>query len=223
MEALQRAIASKLNLKPIDINGVEVVVGLDVAYSKKYGGVGVAVAYDITKGRVITWSAAVGEPAFPYIPGFLAFREAPVLYAAILELEASYDAIIVDGHGIAHPRRAGIASHIGAALGKPSIGVAKKRLVGKEVKENEMAYLVHLGEKVAIVIEHGRRRLYVSPGCCINLESAYMLVKRLLKTGFSLPLPTYYADKISKELARKLDRGALRPHDVRKELSWLKG
>ncbi len=211
---LQLEIAKRVKIQPLSLDRVEAVVALDAAYSRKYGAVGVAVAYSVRENRVLETSIAVGEPPMEYVPGFLAFREAPVLYTALQGIHVRYDLLIIDGHGIAHPRGAGIATHIGVAVSKPSIGVAKKRLVGVEKTLEGRQVLVHNGRVVAIVVKTPRgRRLYVSPGNLVDLDTAAEIVRKLLRSH-SLPEPLHIADTVSKDVARKLDRGSLTPKDL---------
>ncbi|KSW11656.1 hypothetical protein CF15_02200 [Pyrodictium occultum] len=206
-------------------------VGLDAAYSRRYGGLAVAALVDTASGRLLDYSVALGEPALEYIPGLLAFREAPLFYTAVQHLREDFDLAIVDGHGISHPRRAGIATHVGLAIGKPTVGVAKKRLHGSEIRVQDpsscsshpcvLGYLVDdESRRMAYVVLPSRRTrnpIYVSPGAYIDLGSALQVVLSLLR-GTKLPLPTHYADKISKRLARMLDEGAVSPRQLKKGL-----
>ncbi|MET1101562.1 MAG: endonuclease V [Pyrodictiaceae archaeon] len=219
-------IASLRTESDIELTKLDVICAMDAAYSKKYGGVGVAIIYDKTSKRVKDIGIAVGEAPIPYIPGLLAFREAPLLYTAYYTVKQwEPNLIIIDGHGIAHPRRAGIATHIGVALGKPSIGVAKKRLYGKETEVRGRKILVdpETNERLAIIIERpGRRKLYISPGNIVKLETAAKIIIDLLDEEHKLPIPLYYADKISKRIARDLDRGKYTPSSLKRRLEdWL--
>lgn len=211
------------------------VVGLDAAYSRIYGGVAVAVIIDYASGSLLDYSVAIGEPRLEYIPGLLAFREAPLFYTALQGLGREYDLLVIDGHGISHPRKAGIATHIGLALGKPSIGVAKKKLYGNKAfikKPDEcnthpctIGYVTdpETGEKLAYMVlpnKRSRAPIYISPGANIDLETALKIVTSMLKST-RLPLPTYHADKISKHIARLLDRGVLKPNQLKGGLGRL--
>jgi deoxyribonuclease V len=226
---IQRRIGAKVleTLKPLEIEP-KVLAGVDAAYSRRYGGVAVAVAVDL-RGKLLGYGVAIGEPPLEYIPGLLAFREAPLFYAALQRLKINYDVLVVDGHGLSHPRHAGIASHMGLALGKPTIGVAKKKLYGN-IEELEKpvtlknnitlgGYVTEKGERslklAAIISIATGRKLYVSPGAYITLDDAVKIVVDMLEDKLNLPAPTYHADKLSKSLARQLDKGLITPEDVR--------
>jgi len=187
------------------------VAGLDVAYVKVGGveyGIGVAVALSYPALNVESCVAYVARVCVPYIPGLLAFREMAVLAPALLRLSrrVPLDLVIVDGHGIAHPRGLGIASHVGVAFDVPSIGVAKRRLYGREVEEQGRKLVVDdEGRPIAVVVESGRgSRIYASPGHRVGVFTAGRIVRSMLRKGRRLPEPTRIADSITKSLRRQL-------------------
>jgi deoxyribonuclease V len=149
--------------------------------------------------RVAETAGAVARAAMPYVPGLLGFREVPALLAAWEKLRAKPDLLLVDGHGVAHPRRLGIAAHLGVVLDVPSIGVAKSVLVGAEdppLAEEAGAEtpLVWRGERIGTALRTKRRSnpLYVSIGHRVSLETAVAWVRRA--TGaYRLPEPTRHA------------------------------
>lgn len=135
----------------------------------------------------------------PYLPGFLAFREAPNLIKAYEKLQTKPDLIMVDGHGISHPRRLGIASHLGVKLNKPTIGVAKKILVGKyetpELRKGSFSPVMHRNEHIAnaLCTKDNVKPVFVSAGHLVDLEFATeMAIKTAIK--HKLPEPTRLAD-----------------------------
>ncbi|MBA9079604.1 deoxyribonuclease V [Rufibacter quisquiliarum] len=140
-----------------------------------------------------------GPVEMPYIPGFLAFREAPNLVQAYGKLERTPDLIMVDGHGIAHPRRLGIASQLGVLLNKPTMGVAKKVLTGKFEEpasvKGSITPLTHRQEHIGNVIrtKDKVKPVFVSPGHLMDLETTTALA---LQTSLKhkLPEPTRLAD-----------------------------
>ena len=181
---------------------IQILGGADVSASR----------FDPTRrvwAAIITLDAstlAPGETAaeaqharFPYIPGYLGFREAPALLAAWGRLTRKPDLLFVDGQGIAHPRRLGIASHIGVLLDIPTIGVAKSRLVGEVEGERVMLR----GEAVAALVTLRPRAnpLHISPGHRISLETAVEWVRRVA-TGHRLPAPTRAAHMAAGALRR---------------------
>lgn len=187
------------------------VAGLDVAYvgrGEHATGIGVAAVLSYPSLSLIDCIVYVSRVCIPYIPGLLAFREMAVLAPAVIRLESLYniDLYVVDGHGIAHPRRLGIASHIGVVFDKPSIGVAKRRLYGREtVVAGRRVLLDEKGDIIAVIVESGRgSRIYVSPGNKITPLSAAKLVVSMLRRGRRLPEPTRIADKISKSVKRQV-------------------
>lgn len=140
---------------------------------------------------------------FPYIPGYLSFRETPAVLTALNQLREQPDLLMCDGHGIAHPRRFGIACHLGVLLNIPSIGVAKKKLVGNYAHEPEdKGDWVTLHDKSGTIGAVLRSKdkvkpLFVSPGHRIVLEQAVEFVLACT-TRYRLPEPTRLADKLSK-------------------------
>ena len=141
----------------------------------------------------------VGPVELPYVPGFLAFREAPNLLKAYEKLQQKPDLIMVDGHGISHPRRLGIATHLGLHLNKPTMGVAKKVLVGKykepDVVKGSISPLVYKDEIIANVLrtKDNVKPVFVSPGHLMDLDSATEIALGCA-TKYKLPEPTRLAD-----------------------------
>jgi deoxyribonuclease V len=151
----------------VDPSSVRIVVGLDVAYrrhgSKEYA-FGVALVYDKTKNRVLDCISAVRRVCVPYIPGLLAFREMTVLGPLAFRVSRRWkpDVMIVDGHGVSHPRRIGIASHIGVATGIPSIGVAKRVL--RDLETRGVLKLYAKNRRVQVYVPADKFEKLVKPG-----------------------------------------------------------
>jgi deoxyribonuclease V len=140
---------------------------------------------------------------FPYVPGLLSFREAPAILACLQRLPERPDLLLIDGQGLAHPRRFGLACHVGVLADLPTIGVAKSRLVGTHeepgIERGAWSPLVDRGETVGAVLRtrRGVRPVYVSVGHRVSLETAIDLVLRC--TGrFRLPEPIRAADRLSR-------------------------
>lgn len=138
----------------------------------------------------------------PYIPGFLSFREYPALLAAWEQLSQKPDLLFVDGHGISHPRRLGVASHFGLLVDVPTIGVAKKRLCGKfeplSAEPGALAPLIDKNEQLAWVWRSKARcnPLFVATGHRVSTDTALAWVQRCMK-GYRLPEPTRWADAVA--------------------------
>jgi len=173
------------------------VGSLDVAYS---GGLayGVAVVVRLPSLQVVDAACSITKNVIPYVPTFLAFRELTPMLRAYFKLRVKPDVILVDGHGVAHPRRFGIACHIGVVLRMPTIGVAKSRLYGEE--RGDVVLDPATGEVLAWVVKCGGKK-YVSVGSYATLEDAVELVKRLCVGGNVYPLKV--ADNLTKKLRRE--------------------
>jgi len=138
--------------------------------------------------RLLETASAFDHTRFPYIPGYLMFREAPIVEAAT-KLVSDFDVLFVNGHGVAHPRGCGLASCVGLDLGTPTIGVAKRRLVGDVGKKRDhWAPLTYNEEVVGAEVEAGASRIYVSIGHKVSLETSIRIVRGMTAEGF-LPEP----------------------------------
>nr|WP_113869444.1 deoxyribonuclease V [Brenneria salicis]NMN93385.1 endonuclease V [Brenneria salicis ATCC 15712 = DSM 30166]RBP57704.1 endonuclease V [Brenneria salicis ATCC 15712 = DSM 30166]RLM28729.1 endonuclease V [Brenneria salicis ATCC 15712 = DSM 30166] len=152
--------------------------------------------------ELVEYKIARISTTMPYIPGFLSFRECPGLLAVWDRLEQKPDLMFVDGHGISHPRRLGVASHLGLLVDVPTIGVAKRRLCGHfdplppEVGSQQP--LVDKGEQIGWVWRSKARcnPLFVATGHRVGLDSALQWVQRCMR-GYRLPEPTRWADAVA--------------------------
>lgn len=141
---------------------------------------------------------------FPYIPGYRAYRELPIMNVIYNKLEERPDVIFIEAHGIAHPRGLGLTSHFGISIDKPTIGVAKKILIGQE-KDGEII----LNKKVvakSIVTKEGAKPIYISPGHMISLKTAIEITKRCIKKPHKLPEPIVLARKIAEKVKQELGK-----------------
>ncbi len=196
----ERALRELEEYPDIDLSELTYVSGVDASYSGNEV-IGVAVLLDALSLKLITYSTSRKKPQIPYIPGLLAFREAPAIISALAKLPEKPDLIVVDGHGLSHPRAFGIATHIGLVLKRASIGVAKKPLYGEVKLIDGRELIVAHGRAVGALIRHGGARLYVSIGYGVSLRSSIKLVEFMLKPGVKLPIPTHEADNISRKLS----------------------
>ena len=177
------------------------VAGADAAFSKDKTTVfAAAVVFDRQERRIVEVRTATKPAEVPYVPGFLSFREGPAVLAAIGQLRTSFGAITFDGQGYAHPRRCGLATHLGVTLDVPSVGVAKSRLIGTHVEPGaaagSTAALMDRDEQIGAVLrtKDGTRPVYVSVGHRVDLESAVELVMAC-RTKYRIPEPTRAADR----------------------------
>jgi len=155
---------------------MKLAAGLDSAYVGKTA-FGAAVSVNLETMEAEESATARGQVAFPYVPGFLAFREAPIILTAAMKLKKRPDVYLVDGHGYAHPRRFGLACHVGIALDAPAIGVAKSRLCGTISGTK----LRDQGETVGEILRGRSGKLfYVSVGHRISLRDSIRIVSRCL-------------------------------------------
>lgn len=202
--AMQRALASEVRLAPLE-KAPGRIAGVDVSVRNGVAQAAVIVVDAATMQPLdgATWR----EPArFPYISGLLSFREIPTLLQAFERLSTKPDVILCDGQGIAHPRRLGLASHLGVLLDMATVGVAKSRLVGTaEEPAQEVgawAPLVHRDELIGAVLRTrvGVKPLFVSPGHRVTLEDAVALTLACTRR-YRLPEPTRLAHHLSRTQA----------------------
>ncbi len=141
---------------------------------------------------------------FPYIPGYRAYRELPSMVVVYNKLEERPDVVFIGAHGIAHPRGLGLASHFGISIDKPTIGIAKKILMGEE-KDGKII----LNKKTvaqAIITKQGAKPLYVSPGHMISLKTTLEVTKKCIKEPHKLPEPMVLARKIVERVKEELGK-----------------
>ncbi|MCL1469794.1 deoxyribonuclease V [Argonema antarcticum] len=152
--------------------------------------------------QLVEQAIAYRPTTFPYIPGFLSFREVPAVLDALAKLTIAPDLILCDGQGIAHPRRLGIACHLGLLIDVPTIGVAKSLLVGKHeelpLERGAWKPLLHRGETIGAVLRSrtGVKPVYVSSGHRVSLPTAIDYVMRCTPK-YRLPETTRWADKLA--------------------------
>jgi deoxyribonuclease V len=188
---------------------IELVAGADASYNRFSSIICASVVvWRPATGEVVETADAVLNTRFPYVPGLLSFREAPALLAAFALLNARPDVILVDGHGFAHPRRFGIASHLGLWLKRPTVGCAKTKLCG-EYKEpratvGSTSPLTHNGELIGRMVrtKRGAKPLFVSIGNMIDLDRAVRVVLAMTR-GRRLPVPSLLAHAASNCLRRR--------------------
>ncbi len=167
--------------------------GLDVAYDNKWA-VAVAAVWDLETQQVLEIRSHTGTVEVNYVPGLLGFREGPLATNAAYKLKVKPDVFLVDGHGLAHPRRFGLACHVGLALNKPTIGVAKSRLYGEAGGGKIMGLK---GEVVGAVLETGDGPEYfVSVGHLLGLREALRIVSGCIVDGYPVPLRVAHLESL---------------------------
>lgn len=196
------------------------VAGADLAFDPEtnlaFAGV---IVYRLPELEEVERRMARRKLCFPYVPGLLSFRESPALLAAFARLQVEPDVILIDGHGMAHPRRFGIACHLGLLLDKPTIGCAKSILVGVAEEPGapagSMSPLIDQGETVGVALRtrDNVRPIYVTIGHRVSLESAVRIVSQCTD-GFRIPKPTREADHWVGDLRREYQKLSVVSHQL---------
>lgn len=201
--AIQDVLRPQLRIRDA-FEKLELIAGIDVGYDIVRNLAHAAiVTMHVNELKPIEQVRAYVPAEFPYVPGLLAFREIPAILAALAKLKTRVDVLMVDGHGIAHPKRMGIAAHLGLICDMPSLGVGKSRLTGKYDEpgsdKGDATKLMAGKECIGMVLRSRDNvaPLFISPGHRMGMESAMALTQRCL-VKHRLPEPTRIADKFSK-------------------------
>jgi deoxyribonuclease V len=196
--AIQRQLAAQISRRG-RVGRVRRIGGVDISVDRARGrGRGAVVVLSYPALELLEVIVAETELTFPYVPGLLSFRETPVLRAAFERLREPVDLLLVDGHGYAHPRRFGIACHLGLLLDVPAVGVGKSRLVGEHEEPapeaGSRADLTHQGEVIGGVLRTraGVKPVYISVGHRISLAAAERWALHCCR-GYRLPEPVRLA------------------------------
>lgn len=196
---IQKRLAARVRSTPLTAIA-RLIAGVDVAFVAGYG-LAAVVVWEVERGCVVETVVTHARVGFPYVPGLLSFREAPVLLKALRKVRSTPDVLLCDGQGLAHPRRFGLACHLGILTGLPTVGCAKSRLVGTYSEpanyRGAWAPLLDGEELLGAVVRTQRdvKPVFVSIGHLITLEEAIELVVRCA-TRYRLPEPTRLADKL---------------------------
>ncbi len=190
--ALQRDLSTRV--KYTDDPGFEpqYMCGMDAAYDGDTAYVAAAV-WDIPNKRIIETASTTDTVSTKYVSGFLGFREGPLLVRIAERVRTRPDIFLIDGAGIAHPRKFGLACHVGLAMDKPTIGVAKSRLYGKLDDSN---IIDPEGKVIGRILAAGNRKFYVSVGHRISLKTAYDLVEKCMLNGHPAALREAHLESI---------------------------
>jgi len=206
-EAEARAVQERLRGRVVthdDFSPPRRIAAVDAHYSESDQLTWAAVAEIDPQTLELTRSILLAQPTvFPYVPGLLSFREVPAMAAALALLPEPPDLLLVDGQGLAHPRRFGLACHLGVVTGLPAIGIAKSRLVGRYeepgLERGSSSPMFHRRELVGVALRtrDGTNPLFVSIGHRVSLPTAVDLVLRFTPK-WRLPEPIRLADAISR-------------------------
>ena len=197
---LQRDLAARVE-RQNRLGPLKRVAGIDVSVRDDVGQAAIVVL-DLAELSLVEYAVATRPITFPYIPGLLSFREGPAVLEALAQLKTTPDLLMVDGHGISHPRRIGIASHLGLLADLPSIGCAKSRLVGQHDEPGEeagsYAPLADRGEVIGAVLRtrQGVSPMYISVGHRIDLATSIQIVMACCR-GYRLPETTRWAHRVA--------------------------
>ena len=202
---IQKTLREKIIIEPLG-KPIHSILGIDTAFDNKNKMCfTAAVLLSFPALQKLEEKYVIDKIVFPYVPGFLTFREGPSISKLLGLIGEKPDLLMFDGQGIAHPLKMGIAAHIGVLFNIPSIGCAKSRLFGtyNEVgnKRGDFSYLKNdNGETIGVVLrtKDNTRPLFVSPGHLIDVKTSMEIVLTST-TGYRLPEPTRLADKLSKK------------------------
>lgn len=199
--AIQRELAG-LVIRHGRLRSARLLAGVDIAFSQNQEEcIAGAVVWDVRAREVIEQHVIRRPVRFPYVPGLLSFREAPAILVVLRKLRREPDAFLFDGQGLAHPRRFGLACHVGLLIDRPSIGCAKSLLIGTcaapGVLKGSTAPIAHNGECVGMALRtrDNVKPVYVSIGHRLSLDAAVEIAQAGC-AGFRLPEPTRLADRL---------------------------
>jgi len=204
---LQLELSEKVRIVSLR-KGITTVAGVDAAYFKDRI-VATVCLFNINNLELLEEASFTGKVRFPYIPGLLSFREGPAIVKALKKLSIRPDIVLFDGHGICHPQRLGIASHMGVILNIPTIGCAKSLLTGRYSEpgfiRGNFSYVYFDNEIRGICLrtKDNTRPLFVSPGHLTDFEDAMRIVLNCCK-GFRIPEPLRRAHIFSKIIKNRL-------------------
>ncbi len=192
---------------PFRTDAVERIAGVDVSYDNEGHALAAVVIFAYPSLKVIDVVMSRSRPVFPYVPGFLSFREGPAIEEAFSKIRIAPQIIFFDGQGYAHPRFFGLASHMGVLYGVPTVGVAKKKLVGSgnipRLERGAYTWLIYRGRRVGATLRTRTnvKPVFVSPGHCMGLLQAVRWAMRV--TGkYRIPEPTRLAHMHSRDVEK---------------------
>jgi deoxyribonuclease V len=204
---LQQELSLRISLKDLDFEP-QLVGGADISFNRFSNIMHAAiVVLKLPELELVARSLVSDQTKFPYIPGYLAFRELPVLLQAWQQLQIKPDVLILDGHGLAHPRRMGVATHFGIEIDRPTIGCEKNILVGNHeplpLEKGSCEPLFHEEEQLGIALRSRTNvnPIFISPGHRVSFDDAYNIIMQTLPK-YKLPETTRMAHLWANKLRR---------------------
>ena len=200
MRALQEEMAKQISLddaRPLE--EIQLVAGIDIAYHGNEAAAA-CVVMRVSDMAVVEKRVSFPVIAVPYTPGFLAFREGPAMCALLEQLEQTPDVVLVDGHGISHETKCGLATYIGLKMNIPTIGIAKQLLAGIVKDGRVILRNEHVGWEI-VSREHARP-IFASPGNRVSLATTKALVEKLLRFPHKMPEPLHIARRMADKKLR---------------------
>ncbi|WP_369018309.1 deoxyribonuclease V [Thermatribacter velox] len=206
---IQKELKKRISLNcTLEESSVNRIGGIDVSYLKNGFSMAVAVVLSFPEFQLLEVQVGKAPASFPYIPGFLSFREGPAIEKALAQIKKEPQLWFFDGQGIAHPRGVGLASHIGVLFDLVSIGIAKKPLIGEfeppSPEKGAYSPLYYQEKQVGFAVRTRKnvKPIYVSPGHKISLEGALRWALKAI-SRYRLPEPTRIAHQLSQKLKKE--------------------
>jgi len=198
---LSRKLTSRDSFDSIE--DTKTIAGVDQAYIG-HKIISTIVICEFPTMKILEVKHAIVDSPMPFVPGYVSFRESPAVVEAYHLLERDFDLLLVDGNGILHPRKMGLAAHLGLILDKPTIGIAKNLMCG-EVKDDKVYVDSELRGMVVKTKVHSNP-LYVSPGNLISIKSATEIVAKCIKAPHKLPEPLHLAHQYSSKTRQQYEK-----------------
>ena len=196
---LQREIAKKVIAEDTLHKEIEYICGIDVSYKKNIAYCSAAIIKKNTL-ELIESVDSKSVVRHPYISGLFILRESIPILTTLKSLKNHFDLLLIDGHGLLHPRKCGLATYIGVLIDKPTIGVAKSLLCGSIMEDQSVEYY---GTVLGFTIKkEGKKQIYVSVGHKISLTTAIQIIKKITKKEEWIPEPLRIADLNSKQFSK---------------------
>ena len=208
LKQIQNKLAPEVHKALPDDFIINKILGLDISYSKNNLAVAGGILIEVNTFKIIEKVSYKTKINFPYVPGFLAYREVPYYLKLLFKLNNMPDLVLVDGHGLIHPRKLGSAAHLGVLIKIPTIGIGKSKFIGDPdfipKQPGKWAPIRYNGEILGALLKPKKGKpIWVSIGNLIDLESAVEYTYELIKPKNQLPEPILLADDYSRKFLKK--------------------